>query len=251
MKKLDFNDVAEVYDLGRALPQVDGFSEWRLRLVEHFGGLSGQCLLDLGSGTGLFSAAIAEWFETRVVGVEPSSKMREVAAKTRKRGGIVYVGGRGEQIPLEDASCAAAWLSHVLHHLTDLARCAMELRRVVREGQPVVIRNILPGRTGGITLFHYFPGARQVVESSSPSLEAACSAFTKAGFELHSLQSVRQITAPDMRVFLKRVRVRADSSLAPLDDDQFAKGLRALIHDAKSDAGTAPIVDSMDMLVFH
>jgi ubiquinone/menaquinone biosynthesis C-methylase UbiE len=44
---------------------------------------------------------------------------------------VAYVGGEAERLPLRDDSCAAAWLSTVIHHVGDLSGCAQELRRVL------------------------------------------------------------------------------------------------------------------------
>jgi ubiquinone/menaquinone biosynthesis C-methylase UbiE len=100
-------------------------------------------VLDLGAGTGLFSVAIAQWFGTEVVAVEPSEGMLR-QARTRAHPQVTYIGGLGEQLPLRDGCCDSAWLSTVIHHLSDLAACAGELRRVVRPGGWVLIRNAFP-----------------------------------------------------------------------------------------------------------
>ena len=62
---------------------------------------------------------------------------------------------------------------------------------------------------------------------------------------------VAQVSAPSLAVYRDRVRLRADTGLRLLDDDQFAAGLAAL--DRAVEAGTvpAPVVDRLDLLVLR
>jgi hypothetical protein len=61
---------------------------------------------------------------------------------------IAYVGGRADAVPVCGGSCGAAWLSTVIHHFGDLPAVAIELRRVLPSGAPVLIRERFTGRTG-------------------------------------------------------------------------------------------------------
>jgi ubiquinone/menaquinone biosynthesis C-methylase UbiE len=47
---------------------------------------------------------------------------------------VTYAAGSAEQIPLPDASCDAALLFFVWHHVVDREGAAQELRRVVKPG---------------------------------------------------------------------------------------------------------------------
>jgi phospholipid N-methyltransferase len=47
-------------------------------------------------------------------------------------------------------------------------------------------------------------------------------------FAFQTLQQVPQVSAPSLRAAVERVRQRADSTLEPLPDEQFAQGLAAL-----------------------
>lgn len=88
-----------------------------------------------------------------------------------------------ESLPLRAASCAAAWLSTVIHHIADLDAAARELRRVLRGDGPVLVRSAFPGREHGITLFRFFPGARRAL-ARFPSVARVGEAFAAAGFRL-------------------------------------------------------------------
>jgi ubiquinone/menaquinone biosynthesis C-methylase UbiE len=245
--RVDYDRTAAGYDRGRALP-LEGLREWRAALAAHLPATGGSPVLDLGAGTGLFAAAIATWFDARVVAVEPSEGMRRRARQARPHPRVLLVGGTAERLPLRDRSCGGAWLSTVIHHFADLPGCARELRRVLRPGGPVLIRTAFPGRLDGITLFRFFPGAARVAETF-PTVEATVGAFEAAGFAFQALQPVPQVTAPSLRAAVERVRSRADTTLQALGDGEFAAGLAAMERAAAAEAAPSPIVDHLDLLV--
>jgi ubiquinone/menaquinone biosynthesis C-methylase UbiE len=128
MAWVDYDQLAAAYDQDRAVP-LEALEPWRTALAAYLPPASGLPVLDLGAGTGLYAAAIAQWFDTAVLALEPSGGMRNQARTTRAHRRVAYIGGRGEQVPLRDGCCDSAWLSTVLHHLSDPAGCAGELRR--------------------------------------------------------------------------------------------------------------------------
>jgi hypothetical protein len=58
-----------------------------------------------------------------------------------------------------------------------------------------------------------------------------------------------QLNAYDRVSGTHRVRLRADSTLAPLSDDEFAAGLAALERAATAQPTPTPVVDHLDLLV--
>jgi SAM-dependent methyltransferase len=199
MARVDYDQMAASYDRGRGMP-LAALEGWRAALAAYLPAASGRPVLDLGAGTGLFAAAIATWFDARVVGVEPSREMRRRARLGHAHRRVAYVGGEAERLPLRDGSCAAAWLSTMIHHLGDLATVA---------------------------------------------------AFATAGFAFESLQPVPQVSAPSLRAAVERVRHRADSTLKPLPDEEFAEGLAALEHAAAAETTPTPVIDHLDLLVLR
>jgi ubiquinone/menaquinone biosynthesis C-methylase UbiE len=247
--RVDYDQMAPSYEHGRAMA-LDALEEWRAALAAYLPPASRLPVLDLGAGTGLFATALATWFEVRVVGVEPSAGMRRHARQVRAHPAVAYVGGEAERLPLRDHCCGGAWLSTVIHHVGDLAGCALELRRVLEPDGPVLVRNAFPGRHERITLFRFFPGARRVAETF-PTVEAAVAAFAMAGFAVQALRPVAQVSAPSLRAAVDRVRVRADSTLRLLPDEEFAEGLAAMERAAAAETTPTPVVDHLDLLVLR
>ena len=250
MSRSDYDEMAARYDEGRALPlnRLDG---WRRALTGVLSTRRDTRIVDVGSGTGLWSVAFATWFGARVVGVEPSAGMRNRAVAKRPHPRVAYVAGRGDAIPLASDSCSAAWLSTMVHHVRDLETAALELRRVLRPDAPVLIREGFTGRTDGIPWLRYFPEARAITEQLWPTVDDVVAAFAPAGFRFEALEPVAQVTARNCREYADLVRVRADSTLVQLTDDEFSTGMQRLDHDAATSLGEWPVISTLDLLVLR
>ena len=145
MARIDYNRAAVTYDRGRAHP-LAAFAEWRDRLAEQLPTGAAGPLLDVGAGTCIWSDAFTTWFGLSVIALEPAAGMRAVARTKVLSPAVTILGGDSQAIPLRGATCLAAWLSTVIHHIPDLVACAAELRRVLQPGAPVLIRSSFPGR---------------------------------------------------------------------------------------------------------
>ena len=206
-------------------------------------------VLDLGSGTGIWSEAIARRFETAVVGVEPGSGMRTYAGTARSHPLVDFVGGTADAVPLADGSASAAWMSTVIHQFPDMHAAATELRRVLAPSAPVLIRSTFVGRHDEIELFHHFAGAEEKA-AGWPELDDVIEAFEAAGFEKALLERVREPMFETYDEFLEVLPMmrHTDTALAHLDDDEWEAGTRS-IRDAR-DRGDSPWPLGLDLLVF-
>jgi ubiquinone/menaquinone biosynthesis C-methylase UbiE len=249
MARVDYDKMAAVYDRGRGLP-LEALEGWRLALSRYLPSETGLPVLDLGSGTGRFSNALSGWFEADLVGVEPSEGMLGEARRKGALPRVSYVRGTAESIPLREGSCEAAWLSTVIHHIDDLPACARELRRVLRPEGPILIRSAFPGRHERISIYNYFPEALRLL-GTFPTVKETVQMFASAGFEMESLEAVLQISAPSLRAACARVRMRADSGLVSLTDDEFERGMAALERAAAAETTPQPVEDRLDLLVLR
>jgi hypothetical protein len=59
------------------------------------------------------------------------------------------------------------------------------------------------------------------------------------------------VTADSLRAWCERVRLRADSTLQPLDDAVFARRLAEAERAAADERGARPVVDRLDLLVLR
>ncbi|MFJ9774614.1 methyltransferase domain-containing protein [Kitasatospora sp. NPDC101157] len=234
---------AEAYRASREIP-IRGLAQWRTAIAAAAPMAPGRRVLDIGAGTGGFAAAFREWFGVHVVAVEPDDAMRRLIPRTT---GIEVRDGRAEALPVPDACADAAWLGSVVHHLTDLAAAAAELRRALRPGAPVLVRNAFPGRSAGDIRVRFFPETAAAVEGY-PTVEQVCEAFATAGFRRVSLASVPQQNDPTLAEYASRLRREADSKLRALTDAQYEAGL-ARLRAAVAEDPVQPATSWMDLLV--
>jgi SAM-dependent methyltransferase len=124
---MSFGAIAEDYDRLRAGPPAAAV-DWLLPA-------DGQVAVDLGAGTGLLTRALARKVP-QVVAVEPDPRMAAVLrarASDEQLAGIRVAEGRGESIPLPDASADGVFASSSWHWL-DPERAPREIARVLRDG---------------------------------------------------------------------------------------------------------------------
>jgi ubiquinone/menaquinone biosynthesis C-methylase UbiE len=162
-------------------------------------------------------------------------------------------------LPLPDDSADAAWLSLVIHHIPDLELAAREIRRVLRPGAPVLIRQGFPDRyepTGSlkhdrIEIMRWFPETVRVA-NTFPSLVETCDAFAAAGFHQEALEQVRETYETSLADFLLQVDTlrHADTTLRSLTDDEFLRGKERLRR-AVETASPEPRSNWLDLLVLR
>src|SRR6516165_11490982 len=230
MARISYDEqTAAAFKAVREVPR-DGLSEWREAVRRHFGPSPGMTLVDIGAGTGAFSAAFSDWFDLTVLAVEPSAAMRNQIPRTPT---IQVLEGNASVLPLPDESADAAWLSLVIHHIPDLGVAAHEIRRVLRPGAPVLIRQGFPDRyepSGNlkldrIELVRWFPETARAIDTF-PSVKDTCKAFASAGFRRDALEQVRETWPTSLADFLGQLDTfrRADTTMRNLTEDEFRRG---------------------------
>jgi ubiquinone/menaquinone biosynthesis C-methylase UbiE len=208
-------------------------------------------ILDLGAGTGRFSALFAQVFEAQVVGIEPSKAMLAAADGRARLKNLAYAAGRAEGIPLRDQCCDLAWLSQVWHHIRDHQACARELRRVVSPGSHVLVRGTFGDQLDGFpTLFRFWPAARQICQRL-PTVQQTVVVFEANGLELTEHRRVQQMTAASLGEFAARTRLRADTGLALISDSEFREGQAAIEMAAAHERVPGPVIEGIELLVFR
>jgi ubiquinone/menaquinone biosynthesis C-methylase UbiE len=260
MARISYDErTAAAFKAVREVPR-DGLSEWREAVRRHLRPSRGMILADIGAGTGAFAAAFSEWFGLSVVAVEPSAAMRDQIPRTPA---IQVLEGDASAIPLPAESADAVWLSLVIHHIPDLRAAAHEIRRVLRPGAPVLIRQGFPDRyepsgnlkLDSIELVRWFPETARAIDTF-PSVKDTCKAFAAAGFRQDALEQVRETYPASLADFLGQVDTfrNADTTMRNLTEDEFRRGrerLRRAVRHAEDTANPEPRSNWLDLLVLR
>jgi ubiquinone/menaquinone biosynthesis C-methylase UbiE len=121
-RRLSFGSVATDYDRYRPPPPPQAL-DWLIPP-------GARAVLDLAAGTGVVTRELIGR-AARVVAVEPDERMRAVLSA--RSPGIEALAGRGEAIPLPDASADGVFISSAWHWM-DPERTIAEVTRVLRDG---------------------------------------------------------------------------------------------------------------------
>ena len=237
-----------MYEQSRA-PSEGVLALWRQILARYIDPAARLTILDLGAGTGAYSEFLADAFEATVSAVEPSERMRSVAEREHSHPRVTYLAGRAEAIPLETASCHAALLSNMVHHVSDRAAAVAELHRVVRPGGLVLVRGTLAGGRG-VPFMDFFPSARAIAAGRIPTPEQVVEMFA-GPFEHVASELIDQETSPSFRDYYERVKLRAISTLELVSDEEFGRGIEEMRAVAEAEADPAPVIEQVDLLVFR
>ena len=119
---MSFGGIADDYDRLRPGPAPAAL-DWLLPVRP-------DVVVDLGAGTGLLTRALTGR-ASHVIAVEPDARMRAVLAA--RSPGVEVLAGRGEAIPLPDASANAVLVSSAWHWM-DAGLAAREVARILRDG---------------------------------------------------------------------------------------------------------------------
>ncbi|MFZ0049271.1 MAG: class I SAM-dependent methyltransferase [Streptosporangiaceae bacterium] len=135
-RSMSFGAVAGDYDRLRPGPPPEAI-DWLLPAHP-------DVVVDLAAGTGLLTRALAGKAR-QIIAIEPDARMRSVLE--RHTHGVRVLAGRGEAIPLPDASADAVLVSSAWHWFnSDLATA--EVARILRDGGRLGV--IWTGRSRGI-----------------------------------------------------------------------------------------------------
>lgn len=224
---VDYGLAADVYEKGRALSAAD-LDRWEA-VVRGLVEPRRAVVLDLGAGTGIFTRAWSSWGARRVIACEPSGPMRREAIRAGWPPEAALLAGRAEQIPLVSSAVGVAWLSTVIHHISDRHQWAAETARVLKRGGWLLIRNQF--RDLGITPWaEELPGATRA-QLIFPSLAEVVELLAPHGLEfvdaVEVTESSRDQSPQAVAAWIRRMR-HADTLLLSFTDEEITVGLDRL-----------------------
>lgn len=237
-----------VYQQGRRM-SADSLAAWMDEFAFRAPTARPLTVLDLGSGTGRFTPALADMFAGPVYGVEPSAKMRAVAIAESAHPAVTYLAGSAESIPLPDNSCDVVLMFVSFHHVQQRDHAAKEIARVLRPGGRVLIRSVFSDRMPDTRYHHFFSRARDIEMQMYPTSDTVVEVFASVGLRPITLTAIEEEFAPDLATYAARIRLRAISTFEHLSDQEFADGVARMEAAVAGMKRIQPVTASSDLLV--
>jgi ubiquinone/menaquinone biosynthesis C-methylase UbiE len=250
MEKVDYDArLHAVYAAGRQMsPQA--LLTWMSALARHLPETRPLAWLDLGSGTGRMTSSLASSFGGPVYGVEPSDGMRAQAVAHAGHPAVSYVAGSAEHIPLPDASCDAALLFFVWHHVVDREAAAREVRRVVKPGGRLFVQANFADEMPDVWWFRVVPEWKRVDSAQFRTREQVASDFTDAGWTLVGRDEVTWLRSASLTEDFEKLKLRSVSVFERMSEQEAAAGF-ARIEQALPSLGDEAQYETTRLLVFE
>ena len=146
-----------------------------------------EVYLDLGCGTGNYTAALAEK-GLKFVGAEPSETMLKAARERNQN--IRWLAGTGELIPTDDGIFGGIIATLTIHHWSDLTKAFLEISRVLTANGRLIIFTSTPEQMKSYWLTYYFPKMLRASIVQMPSLHHIREAAEKADLQIGDLEKI-------------------------------------------------------------
>jgi ubiquinone/menaquinone biosynthesis C-methylase UbiE len=226
MKRVDYNTQQhQNYVRGRSL-RPDQIDFWIRAFADRLPRRRPLDGLDLGSGTGRFTPALAAAFGP-VTGVEPAAAMRRIA-EAAAHPGVSYLSGSAEAIPLPEASVDYTLMFLVWHHVKDQARAAAELARITRPGGTVLLRSQFRDHMPGLWWLEYFPHGLETDAALYQPVADVEAVFTGAGWRVADFAKLTEPSAETRAEKLAQLRLRSYSIFEQFTPEEAATGFERL-----------------------
>lgn len=177
-----FDAISEFYD--HPLPQQLFYGRIHKILIAEIKHLQPNVVLDVGCGTGELLSKFSElWPETKLVGLDLSAKMIEVAqAKDYAQCESEFIEGSVYDLPIESETIDLLTSSISSHFYTDIEQALSEFYRVLKPNGTLVMANLTNGILGNLPgLFRKkFPFPNQVYRS----VDTWINHYTQADFDV-------------------------------------------------------------------
>lgn len=135
-------------------------SQWQLALcdlMKKYGHKGGNISLDVGCGPGRFTEMLRAPLFERAFGVDSSVNMLNRAAARSKQENVSFVAGTAEMLPFPSGAFDFVLLRYLLHHLADIPRVLLEVKRVLSRSSYCVIETANPEVLAQRPVYQQFP----------------------------------------------------------------------------------------------
>ena len=244
--RYDETDQARRYDAARAMSRAD---QWRyLEPLVALVPRPVRLIVDLGCGTGRFSAALSDGFDAPVLGVDPAQTMLAKARENVSHPRVSFTEGDATAIPLPHRAADLVFVGMAFHHFDDKPAAMREMRRVLGPGGVVAIRNTTVEALDDVAYLDYFPAAKAHLAATLPARDSLKVSMAHAGLAPVLHEILPHEMATDWKAYCDKVAARAFSDLASISDQAFERGLQAMRDETGREG---PVTMPMDLFAFR
>ena len=111
----DKTKIPKSYNDGRRLPE-ETMQLWLEAIGSRIPKNKVKVILDVGCGTGRFSVPLSNYFNSKLIGLDPSKDMLAIAKLNQKLDKVKYYVGDALKIPVENEKVDLIFMSMVYHH---------------------------------------------------------------------------------------------------------------------------------------
>lgn len=227
MRKADYKKISMTYDSARPLSEQN--SELWIRLINQRVITNEKIeFLDLGSGTGRFSIAIADRPNYSVTGTDISKEMILKAREKEGASKVSWVVHDASLLPFVDESFDAVFMSHLLHHVDEPLNVIKECYRILKPNGTILNRYGAIENIRSDVEHTFFPETLEIDEARIPSISQVEEWFNNAGFDIISSETILQRSYKSTEEILERTKLKQTSVLTLISQASFEQGLDAL-----------------------
>ncbi len=183
--------------------------------------------LDVGSGTGRFTPALARTFGP-VTGVEPAVRMREIAQASSRHPDARYLAGCAEDMPVPSGSADYALMFLSWHHVQDKPRAVCELARVLRPGGRLLLRGNFSDHHPRPWWLQQVPRWFEADVAQFQPMHEVIEMFISEGWRVVSFGWFAEPSYGTLADMLERLRLRTLSFFGQLKADEIEAGMHQL-----------------------
>jgi cyclopropane fatty-acyl-phospholipid synthase-like methyltransferase len=195
-------------------------------------------LLDIGCGTGRFSAVFAKTMD--VTGLDSAEPMLSVAKGDLKNKDLKFTGVLSDIFDYQpDHLFDAALVSEMLHLASDLNSFFSKVFKLLAEKGTIHIRTATKDQISDRVFLRHFPSALQLEITRHHTLEHITECLISSGFTGVSSKSIDESITIDRSLWLRSISQRYHSALYSCSEQELREGLRELAIETSADPVTA------------
>ena len=230
VKKFYYDSVSKNYDTSRAAS-----AEIVNKLINLLKVNSDSVLLDMGCGTGNYTAALQQLAKL-IIGVDLSLGMIKKART--KLPSPNFICGNISSLPFNSEKFDGAYSTQVIHHVQKKDIFIREAHRVLRRGAYIAIETCSHSQILTYWFCHYFPKSFELEKKRIPAIETIIAMLESAGFSNIGIEICFQnvIANETLEKYLDKNYRDGISTFALLSEEEIEIGCNKLREDIASGA---------------